>query len=224
MDDLLIPIRSKNTYNIFMSKSRIYSHLQINVIFWIGVVVTTVLLSAFYFIYFIPKKGSPLTTNLELSPQQTQPLASPISYPCTGNIFVNDELGYEITCPQGLTIYTYQDEYNPYMKKQESMIFLCEQPITQDTSHGYYLCPAGGIMIWANGDGWGGGGRELETMMLDGKKHSFALYPTGFGQLYTGDVYSENNGNRFLIQGSFSSTFTKSDAFKVLASFQTIKK
>ena len=143
---------------------------------------------------------------------------------CTGNILTDKQAGFSIICPTDLKIYTYRNEYNQYIKKQEKIVFLCESQISSDQSHGYYLCPSGGVMVWANGDGWGGGcnPENKSTITLNGQSQSYCLYSTGFGQLYSGDIYSKSNGNRFLIEGSFSKSFTKEDALKILGTFKVL--
>ncbi len=141
---------------------------------------------------------------------------------CSENIYVDKQVGFSVMCHDTLKVYAYRDKYNPYLKKQEKILFLCESQITTDTSQGYYLCPAGGIMIWANGDGWGGGGGEKETVVINGKTYMYSLYSTGFGQLYLGDAYGQNHRNEFLIEGSFSTSFTKEAALKVVKSFKIL--
>lgn len=139
---------------------------------------------------------------------------------CSGTAYIDLETGFSINCPENLKVYIYRDSYNPNLKKQEKIVFLCETEISTDAMNGYYRCPSGGIMVWANGEGWGGGGGVTETIQIGASKYTYSSHQNGFGQLYLGDVNSKLNRNRYLIEGSFSSTFKKMDATELLKSFK----
>lgn len=143
---------------------------------------------------------------------------------CTGDRITDKQAGFSITCPSNLKVFTSRVEYNQYIEKYEKIIFFCENQVIPKPNEGYIFCPGGGVKVWANGDGWGGGcsPEYLSIIILDGQSGSYCLYPTGFGQMYAGDIHSENNGSRFNITGTFSQSFTKDDALKMLSSFKVL--
>lgn len=145
---------------------------------------------------------------------------------CTGNLIEDKEVGFSITCPRGLRFYTWKNilhsDWPESHNKREKQIFLCESEINTERGHSYNRCDSAGIMIWANGNGWGGGCDPINqsTILFNGKDRFMCLGTDSFGGLGT-----ESTGNyksSFLIEGSFSETFTKENAFKVLASFKTL--
>ena len=143
--------------------------------------------------------------------------------PCTDNKITDNSVGFSITCPSNLKLYTYRDNLI-VNNKREKMLYFCESQIINSNSIAYQtICPTGGIIIWANGDGWGGGcdSEFMTTTILAGKTTTYCLRPEGFGGLYAGD-HIEKQGNAFLIEGSFSDTFTKEDALQMLSTFKIL--
>ncbi|MBX4206038.1 hypothetical protein KW795_02470, partial [Candidatus Microgenomates bacterium] len=130
--------------------------------------------------------------------------------------------GFAITYPDSLKVYTYRNEFNIYTQMQEKMLFFCENDIKDKTGDNYFRCPNGGIMIWVNGDGWGGGcdPQDHEIIRMLGYDIGYCSYDNGFGELYP---INEISNNQYLIQGSFSKTFTKDEAIEILKSFEILK-
>ena len=141
---------------------------------------------------------------------------------CSSNTYTDNQVGFSIDCPDQMKVYIYTNRFDPYLKKQEKIIFLCESQISSDPTQPYYKCPSGGIMIWANGDGWGGGcdPQNRSNLLVNNENESYCLDSNGFRQLYAGDPTYQKDS--FLIEGSFSSTFTQVDALNVLKSFKVL--
>ncbi|MBD3279213.1 MAG: hypothetical protein GF390_00695 [Candidatus Pacebacteria bacterium] len=163
------------------------------------------------------------TMPASLATQEEESLATVEELECTGNRITDYSVGFSITCPSDLKLYTYQDKHLAYNGASEKMLYFCESQI--NPSEGYAdRCTTGGILIWANGDDWEG---ECEpenraSIHLNGEKKSYCLYPERFDQLYVGDLFEKPTNSAFLIQGSFSDNFTKEDALEMLSTFQTL--
>jgi len=108
---------------------------------------------------------------------------------CSGGIITDDDTGLSLMCPENLTMYVTENKYNEYFDKQEKTILLCESPVEYIAENSMYQCLSGGITIYANGDGWGGGCNPewKSTLLVDSGQRSFCLFDTGFSQVYFGE-------------------------------------
>jgi hypothetical protein len=122
-------------------------------------------------------------------------------------------------------------EYPNYLLRQEykfkegfgTAIFFCETAINL-TKDSFYRCDSGGVMVWYNGDGWGGGcdPEFQKSIVVDDQSRTYCQFSSGFGELYVGQR-EEGDKNEFSIGGSFSDKFTLSEAEKMLKSFKRMK-
>lgn len=181
-------------------------------------------------LFFLNRPISKLTTVEKMSKMLTsdysgnEVLEQLVVRECAGNVVTNAEAGFSILCPEGLTMYIYPPKLNQYVRKMESRIFLCESDLDTDPSHGYNFCKSGGLMIWANGDGWGGGcdAKNHREITVDGKTYEACLFDDGVGQLYVGSRDVETASPRFLLESNFSDTFTQEQALGVIATFKML--
>ncbi len=136
--------------------------------------------------------------------------------PCDGT-YTDADFHFSIPCPANSTAYVTVDEENPYMHQHQKMIFLCDAPLKPDETQGYYRCTGGGMLIWINADGLGGGcdARDYQKLKFNGEDVEYCMSSTGFGQLYT-----THGSDRYYLTGSFSKTFTKENALKALSALK----
>lgn len=144
--------------------------------------------------------GTPIPTNASTSAK------------CIGS-YTDDMFNFLIDCPNNLNIVVQRDEFNSGLNKHEKIVNLCETLEVDE----FGRCIGGGVKIWANGDGWGGGCDENmhADILINNKSVNYCLYENGFSHIGVKD-----GNNRFLIEGTFSSTFTKEDALKILSTFR----
>ena len=142
---------------------------------------------------------------------------------CVNGTYKDDSVGFSIECPSNVKAYVYKDELSFDKIHQEKIIYFCESPINLGSGQTYQVRCSGGVMVWANGDGWGGGcdPENHSTVLINGQEKGYCLYDEGFGQLYSGDPEYKDKKDRFLLGGIFSKTFTKETALKMLNSFKT---
>lgn len=191
--------------------------------------------AAGYFVYQVQNLRKELSdlsmVNVESTPTaiSTNPTSQPTLSSVSSTVgskpgwrmYQDKDVGFTVEFPEQLSPYLYRDEFNQYIQKREKVIFFCETPIDQKSGQGYFKCTSGGIMVWANGDGWGGG-CDMEyhdSKEVAGEEKDFCIYDTGFGQLYLNIATDEN---RFLIEGKFSNTFTNNMAWGILKSFEIV--
>ena len=99
--------------------------------------------------------------------------------------------------------------------KNQQRVFVCGDSLS-DPKYGYQRCKTEGVMVWSNGDGWGGGceNEYVELTTNDGQKVNACFSTMGFS-----GIGLSNNGDRFLIEGVLSEHFQQTDVKKVIESF-----
>jgi len=75
---------------------------------------------------------------------------------CDDGLYVDNEVGFTIACPPNIKAYIYKDVPSYNADLREKMIYFCESPISPREGLGFQSRCGGGVLVWANGDGWGG--------------------------------------------------------------------
>lgn len=148
--------------------------------------------------------------------QETVDIATPISIEGSER-YVDDKGNYSIYVPEDLKMTVYKEEYVEEIDAWEKIVIFCDT----DLAKGDPKCPSGGIQIWVNGDGWGGGcdPREHADLLVGDEELDACLYETGFSHVYVNSDVPYGEGNRYLINGGFSEKLTKDEALKMLSTF-----
>jgi len=128
------------------------------------------------------------------------------------NKLISQEADFSLVYPSYLKVYDYTSD----RERMGRQIFLCETEIFKRSDVHYQKCPAG-MMVWYDGDGWGGGCNQefKSTIKYRNKEVSFCQTGDSFGQLYL----KEDNGlHNYLIEGRYSSAFTPSVSEQIIQS------
>jgi hypothetical protein len=129
------------------------------------------------------------------------------------NKFVSTEANFSFEYPEDLLVSDYTSDAE-HMGRQ---IFICEVDIIPRSDVHYQKCTSG-MMIWYDGDGWGGGCSEEyhNSIIYDNESHSYCNYDDRFAQLYLN--LNTGREHKFLIEGQYSEIFTPEVASKIIQS------
>jgi hypothetical protein len=128
------------------------------------------------------------------------------------NKFTSHEANFSFEYPNDLRLYDYLLRGINMGRK----IILCSEDIIK-RSDVPYMCPSGGIFIWYDGDGWGGGCDQemLQPININNKKTKYCENPPYFGGLNT-----RTSSHRFLVEGVYSQSFTKETFLQIIHSMK----
>lgn len=192
------------------------NHINLHA-YLIPAVISFVLVStAFYF--FRQPDSTP-----EPAAETSDMFSAPNSQTCESDVYVDNELGFSVSCPPDMYTYTMKDEFNQDMGKLEKILQFCETPLEIDDYNERFICKSGGLKIWANGEGFGGGcdPEHWFTLTINGSQEPYCLINTSISFVHTNDGKLENEGNEYRLSGTFSDSFTKENLLNTIASFKT---